>query len=225
MQRMRRSDCSPCTLHVALDTSMEEGPMPVIAITGGIGSGKSTVRRIFEELGADGIDTDELARKVVEPGTEGSRQVREVFGENCFDQGGRLDRKRLALEVFNDKAARSRLESILHPLISEEEALFIRDCKRNDPAGLVVVEVPLLAEGGRYPGYDGVILVTAPEKTRLQRLERSGRYTREDVAARIKSQASESDREKLANWTVDNSGTLEETTSQVKRILNDLQSK
>jgi dephospho-CoA kinase len=192
--------------------------MPVIAITGGIGSGKSTVRRIFEELGADGIDTDELARKVVEPGTEGSRQVREVFGENCFDQEGRLDRKRLAREVFNDKAARSRLESILHPLIREEEALFIRDCKRNDPAGLVVVEVPLLAEGGRFPGYDGVILVMAPEKTRLQRLERSGKYTRKDITARMKSQAPDSERAKLANWTIDNGGNLDETVKQIKKI-------
>ena len=101
--------------------------MPVIAITGGLGSGKSTVRELFEELGALGIDTDELSRRVVEPGTEGAEAVREAFGDRFFLQDGSLDRRGMAAHIFDDPERRKALEAILHPLIRGEEGRLARE--------------------------------------------------------------------------------------------------
>jgi dephospho-CoA kinase len=199
--------------------------MPVIAITGGLGSGKSAVREIFEGLGAKGIDTDQLAREAVEPGTDGARMVREAFGENCFNHQGRLDRKKMAAFVFHDRAALRKLESILHPLIRQAESRLVADCMKNDPGRVVVVEVPLLAEGGRAKDYDGIVLVTAPEEVRLQRLVKSGKYEGEEALDRMKVQVSDNEREMVASWTIDNGGTMEETKSQVEKIYDDLKSK
>lgn len=198
--------------------------MPVIAITGGLGSGKSTVREFFEELGAAGIDVDQVAREVVEPGTEGAKKVREAFGENYFDHSGRLDRTKLAAAVFGDKAALQKLESILHPLIRQMESRLIAEHERKEPGRLVVVEIPLLAEGGRAADYDGVILVTAPEKVRLKRLEESGRYKDREARARMRVQASDRERTGVAHWTVDNSGTADQTRRQIEKIYHELKS-
>lgn len=196
--------------------------MPVIAITGGIGSGKSAVRRIFEELGAAGVDADDLARTVVKPGTIGWVQIREVFGEEFFDSKGRLDRAQLAEVVFADPAARKSLESILHPLILEAEARLVEEALAEKPERPVVVEIPLLVEGGEVDRYDGTVLVTASRITRLERLERAGILRRKEAEARIQSQASEEERARIADWIIDNEGPIENTRNQVERILHDL---
>ena len=196
--------------------------MPVIAIIGGIGSGKSTVREIFEKFGAAGIDADSLARKVVEPGTVGSSLVRSAFGEDFFRPDGRLDRKRLADMVFKNKAARMKLEGILHPLIREAETRLVRQALKKKTGQVVVVEIPLLVEGGRSPAYDGIVLVTAAEEIRLGRLVESGAYSREEALARMNSQAAEEDRAGIADWKIDNSGSVEETKKQVEIIFRDL---
>jgi len=196
--------------------------MPVITITGGIGSGKSTVRKIFEELGAVGIDADDLARQLVEPGTTGLRRVEDAFGKAFFTSDGRLNRKKLAEQVFNDTASRMRLESILHPLIREAETLLVNQVLEKTPDKVVVVEVPLLVEGGRSSAYDGTVLVAAAEKIRLHRLVNSGEYTREEAASRMKSQATEKDRARIATWKVDNNGSIAETQRQVEKIYHDL---
>lgn len=196
--------------------------MPVIAITGGLGSGKSTVRRFFEELGAAGIDTDQLAREVVGPGTEGAKKVREVFGGSCFDSRGRLDRRKIAEIVFHDRIALQRLESILHPLIRQAESEIVSGYLKKGQGRTIVVEVPLLTEGGRASAYDGVILVTAPQEVRLDRLEKAGRYGRREALPRMKAQASDEQRADTARWIVDNGGTTAETKKQVERIFNEL---
>ena len=196
--------------------------IPVITNTGGIGSGKSTVREIFEELGAVGIDADDLARQLVEPGTTGLRRVEDVFGKAFFTRDGRLNRKKLAEQVFNDTASRMKLESILHPLIREEETLLVNQVLEKTPDKVVVVEVPLLVEGGRSSAYDGTVLVAAAREIRLHRLVNSGEYTREEAAARMKSQATEKDRARIANWKVDNNGSIAETQRQVEKIYHDL---
>ncbi|MGD8353047.1 MAG: dephospho-CoA kinase [Pseudomonadota bacterium] len=208
------------TFHLPPSTFRYAGglPVPVIAITGGIGSGKSTVRRIFEDLGAYGIDTDELARQVVEPGTEGARQLLEAFGPGFFDADGRLDRKKMAEEVFTRPESRTLIESILHPLIRKAEKELIKEVRRQNPDVLAVVEIPLLAEGGRAADYDSVVLVTAPENIRISRLVASGRYSRNEARARMVSQVGDIERKKFADWIVDNGFDPDETLKQVKLI-------
>ncbi len=192
--------------------------MPVIAITGGIGSGKSTVRRMFEEFGAFGIDADELARQVVQPGSEGARLLREAFGSQFFDSEGRLDRRQMAAKIFNDPQARLTLEKILHPLIRTTEKELIDSICRQNVEAVVVVEIPLLAEGGRSKEYSGVVLVTAPDQVRISRLVDSGKYSNEEAVSRMASQAAHGAREDVATWTVDNAGELDLTSEQVRKI-------
>jgi len=196
--------------------------MLVIAITGGIGSGKSTVREIFEEMGAVGIDADELAREVVEPGTRGAVKVRKVFGPTFFNDRGRLKRREMAHLVFSDPPARRKLETILHPEIRAREAEKINETARNDPGAVVAVEVPLLAETRGKEPYDIVINVTAPEEVRLDRLSASGRYDRSEAQARIDHQTKDEARIRIADYVIDNGGTRENTAKQVKKVLSDL---
>lgn len=194
--------------------------MSVIAITGGIGSGKSTVRKIFEGLGARGIDADDLARLVVRPGSAGWSRIRETFGEEYFDEEGELDRKLLARAVFSEEGPRRLLESILHPLILDAEARLIAEALAERPERPVVVEIPLIAEGAAVDRYDGIVLVTASENTRLERLERKGILTREEARARMRCQASDEKRARIADWTIDNDGPEENTRGQVERIFH-----
>ena len=196
--------------------------MKVIAITGGMGAGKSTVRRMFEKLGAIGIDADELARQVVLPGTRGARKLREVFGSQFFDSEGNLDRKRMAGKVFEDPAARRTIESILHPLIREAEEKLLKKIRGKNPKAFVTVEIPLLAEGGRASEYTDVVLVTAPESIRITRLVEGGIYSYDEAAARMKSQTTDGERGKIADWIVDNGGKPEETQKQVQKIFETL---
>ena len=196
--------------------------MPVIAITGGIGAGKSTVRRMFEDLGACAIDADELAREVVKPGTEGAGRLKEAFGEEFFDSEDKLDRRKMAAKVFAQPEARAEIERILHPLIRDAERVFVEEVRRRDPAAVVIVEIPLLAEGGRSGEYDGIVLVTAPEEVRVSRLVSAGRYDKGEARARMANQAGDEEREKLADWIVDNSRDLEETERQVEEIYRKL---
>ena len=196
--------------------------MPIIAITGGLGSGKSTVREIFEEMGAKGLDTDAISRQVVLPGTVGARGVREAFGDGFFMPDGELDREKMAAHIFSDPSRRKKLESILHPLIREAESEMVKKFMHTDTDTIVAVEIPLLAEGGRSAQYDGVVLVMAPLEVRLERLVKSGRYTREEAASRIANQADDAKREQIASWTVENAGSFADTRSQVRTILRTL---
>ena len=192
--------------------------MPVIAITGGIGSGKSTVRQMFEEMGAFGIDADELARQVVRPGSEGARLLEEKFGPEFFDSEGRLHRRQMAAKIFDDPQARVALETILHPLIRAAEKELIDNICRQNVEAVVVVEIPLLAEGGRSREYSGVVLVTAPDQVRISRLVDSGKYSSDEAVSRMASQAAHGAREDVATWTVDNAGELDLTSEQVRKI-------
>jgi len=196
--------------------------MHVIAITGGIGSGKSTVRRMFEELGAIGVDADELARQVVSPGSEGAKLLKETFGPEFFDKEGYLDRKMMAQKVFSDPDERLKLERLLHPLIRAAEGKKIRDIREKDPEAVVVVEIPLLVEASRAGGYEGVILVEAPEGVRARRLVRSGKYSLDQAAARMAAQVEDVQRVRFATWIVDNSGDMQSTAIQVENIYSSL---
>lgn len=194
--------------------------MHVIGLTGGVGSGKSTVAAFLRELGADVIDADEGARAVVEPGTPGLERVVAEFGEE-FLTDGRLDRARLAELVFErDPDARRRLNSILHPLIREWMAERQRQAEERGE-GVVVLEVPLLFEGGLHATMDAVIVVYIPSQLQVRRLIDKG-YTEEQAQARMAAQLSLEGKGSQADYVIDNSGTREETKERTADVWREI---
>jgi dephospho-CoA kinase len=185
-----------------------------IGLTGGIGSGKSTVSALLAARGAVVIDADRIAREVVEPGTPGLAAVVEAFGEQVLRDDGSLDRAGLAAVVFADPAARRTLDGIVHPLVrarSAELAAAVPD------DAVVVHDVPLLVETGRAGSYDVVLVVRADPEVRVRRLVQRG-LSEEDARARIAAQATDEQRREVADVVLDNDGTEEELAAQVERF-------
>jgi dephospho-CoA kinase len=185
-----------------------------IGLTGGIGSGKSTVSALLAERGAVIIDADRLAREVVEPGTPGLAAVVDEFGDGVLTPDGALDRPALAAVVFADPAARRRLDAIVHPLVRARTL----ELAGAVPADAVVVhDVPLLAESGQTGSYDLVLVVEADPEIRVARLVARG-LTEDDARARIAAQATDEQRRAVADVVLDNGGTREDLAAQVERF-------
>ena len=186
-----------------------------IGLTGGIGSGKSTVARRFAELGALVIDADALAREVVEPGTDGLAAVVAEFGEQVLDDDGRLDRPALAGLVFGDEAARGRLNAIVHPRVRARAVELIAAAP---PGTVVVQDVPLLVETGQADTYDLVVVVEAPEELRVRRLARDRGMSADEVRARMAAQATDEQRRAVADVVLVNDGTPDDLRAKVDRL-------
>ncbi len=185
-----------------------------IGLTGGIGSGKSTVSALLAARGAVVIDADRIAREVVEPGTPGLAAVVEVFGDGVLAADGSLDRPALATVVFSDPAARARLDAIVHPLVRDRAVELAADA----PADAVLVnDVPLLVETGQAASYDLVLVVEAELDTRLARLVERG-LPEADARARIAAQATDDQRRAVADVVLDNTGSREQLAGQVDRF-------
>ena len=185
-----------------------------IGLTGGIGSGKSTVSALLAARGAVIVDADRIAREVVEPGTPGLAQVVETFGEQVLAADGSLDRAALAAVVFADPEARRQLDEIVHPLVRARASEIAAAAP---PDAVVVNDVPLLVETGQASSYDLVLVVEADPETRVSRLVQRG-LTAEDARARMAAQASDGQRRAVADVVLDNSGTPEELAEQVDRF-------
>jgi dephospho-CoA kinase len=185
-----------------------------IGLTGGIGSGKSTVSALLAARGAVVIDADRIARQVVEPGTPGLAAVAEAFGPGVLTPDGSLDRPALAAIVFADPAAREKLDGIVHPLV-RSRATELAAAAPED--AVVVHDVPLLVETGQAGSYDLVLVVQADPDTRIDRLVRRG-LTEEDARARIAAQASDEQRRAVADVVLENDGTPEDLAEQVDRF-------
>jgi dephospho-CoA kinase len=185
-----------------------------IGLTGGIGSGKSTVSRLLAERGAVIVDADRIAREVLEPGTPGLGAVAAAFGDGVLTADGALDRPALAAIVFSDAEERARLDGIVHPLVRSRSAELIAAAP---PDAVVVNDVPLLVETGGAGSYDLVLVVEADEGTRITRLVQRG-LTAEDARARIAAQATDDQRRAVADVVLDNSGPLEALAAQVERF-------
>jgi dephospho-CoA kinase len=184
-----------------------------VALTGGIASGKTTVARLFAARGVPLIDTDVIAREVVEPGQPALDAVVASFGPEVRGPDGRLDRRRLRDIVFADAAARGRLEAILHPAIRAEMERQSQAAAAVGPYQLLVI--PLLVEGGRRDHVDRVLLVDAPEKVQVERLMARDAVTREQAAAALQAQASRAARLAIADDVVTNTGGVAELERQV----------
>ena len=194
-------------------------PVRRYALTGGIGSGKSTVAALFVERGAFLIDADAISRSLMEPGEAVLARTVAEFGKHLLDEDGRLNRPALARIVFNDEQARLRLNAIVHPAIRERAAQLVEQAQ-SEPgfSGVVLEDIPLLVETGDPSAFEGVVVVRTPLATRLQRLVSSRGMSEEDARARIAAQATDEQREAVATWIIDNGGSLEETAAQVRAV-------
>jgi dephospho-CoA kinase len=185
-----------------------------IGLTGGIGSGKSTVARLLTERGAHLVDSDVLAREVVAPGTAGLASVVAAFGDGVLTADGALDRPALAAVVFGDPGARARLDGIVHPLVRARAVELVSAL----PADAVVVQdIPLLVETGQAGAFDLVLVVEADLEARVARLVARG-LTEADARARIAAQATDQQRRAVADVVLDNSGTPDQLAEQVDRF-------
>ena len=194
--------------------------MLLVGLTGGIGSGKSTVARLLEKRGAVVFDADLLAREAVEPGTPGHAAVIERFGADVLAPGGELDREALASIVFADPSARRDLEEIVHP---EVRRLFAEGSEAyRDTDRVVVFSAPLLVETGMHTAFEILVVVSATVGTQIERLMRQRGMSEPSIRARIDAQAPLEDKAAAADFLIDNEGSLDELESQVERLWNDL---
>ncbi|MEZ5119282.1 MAG: dephospho-CoA kinase [Candidatus Nanopelagicales bacterium] len=184
-----------------------------IGLTGGIGSGKSTVSAMLADLGAHVIDADTIAREVVAPGTDGLAALVEAFGPDILTSDGSLNRAALADRAFADESARARLNAITHPRIAARTAELMRKIPEN---AVLVHDVPLLVEVGLQDAYDMVLVVDAPDDVRVRRLLERG-LDEQDARARIAAQATREQRLAVADVVLDNSGSLGDLREQVER--------
>lgn len=192
----------------------------LIALTGGIGSGKSTVARRWVELGATEIDADVLAREVVEPGSIGLTKVVAAFGPEVLTQDGSLDRAALARIAFASEDQRLKLEGILHPLIQE-----LALTKVSEVTGVVVYTIPLFVESNSKLKFDKVVAISCDEAVRVQRLVANRGMTESEASSRIAAQASDSEREAVADIVIDSNCSLEELLHRADSVYQSFGSK
>ncbi|MEU8820973.1 dephospho-CoA kinase [Actinoplanes sp. NPDC048796] len=188
-----------------------------VGLTGGIGAGKSAVARRLARHGAIIIDSDVLAREVVEPGTPGLAEVVAAFGAGVLTTDGALDRPALAAKVFGDEAARHRLEKIIHPRVRERAAELHAAA---GPEAIVVNDIPLLVETGQTSSFHLVVVVEATREARVRRLMQTRGMTEEQAAARIAAQAADAQRRAAADVLLINDGTLDDLNSRVDALVN-----
>jgi dephospho-CoA kinase len=191
----------------------------LVGLTGGIGSGKSTVASMLAERGAVVMDADVLARDAIAPGTPGFARVVELFGEDVLSPTGELDRARIAEVVFHDQEMRRALEAIVHPEVARRVAETVGEHGGTDH--VVVLDSPLLIESGAYEGCDVVIVVRVSEGTQLTHLLERG-MDEADARARIAAQLPTQEKAALADVVLDNEGTLDDLAVEVERAWAEL---
>ncbi len=198
--------------------------MLTIGLTGGIAAGKDSVAQILETQGAEIIDADKIARKLLEPGQAAFDKVVSAFGRDILDFEGSIDRKILADIVFKDETKREDLNSILHPAIIDEEWNKVLAVKRRNPEAIAVINAALLIESGNYKDVDKVILVVANEALVIKRLMERDGLSREEALSRIASQMPEDEKRNYADYIIENNGSLEELRKKVRQLFKALKS-
>jgi dephospho-CoA kinase len=190
-----------------------------VGLTGGIASGKSTVSRMLADLGAVIIDSDLIAREVVEPGTDGLEEVVAAFGPEVLTADGGLDRPKVGAIVFADPEKRKVLEAIIHPRV------FLRAIEIDEAAGehaVIVNDIPLLAETNQADRFDAVVVVDVPTELQVERMVRDRGMTAADAEARISAQATREQRLAIATYVIENTGTLVDLEKRVSEVYDAL---
>ncbi len=189
----------------------------VIGLTGGIGSGKSTVAAMLAQLGAEVIDADQVAREVVKPGLPGFEDIVREFGREVLQPDGTLDRKRLGARVFADPGARRRLEAITHPRIAAETVRRVTEAGARG-IEIVIYEATLLVENKIHETLDGLIVVTAAPSEQIARVAARDGLSRAEVEQRMAAQLPMEKKLAVADWVIHNDGALAETRRQVEAL-------
>lgn len=197
--------------------------MKVYVITGGFGSGKSTVSQMFRKLGVPVLDTDLLAHEAIKPGKSGYTEVLRLFGKSILSREKIIDRKKLGKIVFQDPKARKKLEKILHPRVRRQVAAEISRLKK-EKLPIAMVEIPLLFETGwhRTLQYDGIITLVSEPETQILRGMSKHRLSREEVLHRMAAQLPNGEKIPLSNFVIKNNGTLKALERSVKQLLRKL---
>ena len=196
--------------------------MLLVGLTGGIASGKSAVAARLGEHGAGVVDADKIAREVVEPGTPALRRIVKEFGPGVIAPDGSLDRAALGAIVFADEGARRILNGITHPAVRELSHRRFAEAAAADPDAIVVYDVPLLSEARGADEFDVVVVVSAPEETRIERMVSLRGMSREEATRRIRSQVPDEERRALADILIESGGTLEETLARADEVWDEL---
>jgi dephospho-CoA kinase len=194
----------------------------LVGLTGGIASGKSTVAKILERLGAAVINADALSREVVEPGKDAWKEIIDAFGAGVLQPDQTLDRQKLRTVIFNDSDGRKKLEAIIHPRV---RALAEEKIREHPVAGysIIVYEVPLLFEGNLHEWLRPVILVACDVDTQRARLQERDRLTQTEAQKHIDAQMSLEEKRRLADYVIENDGSLADLEQQVRAVVEKIQ--
>ncbi|KXJ99103.1 MAG: dephospho-CoA kinase [Acidobacteria bacterium OLB17] len=189
-----------------------------VGLTGSIATGKSFVTECLRELGADVIDADQAARKVVEKGTPGLAAIVEEFGEDVLTSAGELDRKKLGAIVFADEARRKRLNAIVHPLVIELQDEWLKGVRERNENAIAVVDAALMIESGGYERFDKLIVVYCEPAIQLARLMARDNLSETEARRRIDAQMPQDEKRKFADHVIDTSKGYEDTRRQAEEI-------
>lgn len=192
--------------------------MLIIGITGSLGTGKTTVAKMFEKLGAVVLDADEIAHRLIEPNTPAWKRIKGYFGDGILRKDGKISRKALAKEVFSERWRLNKLCGIIHPLVYKEIEKKVRQIKRLNAAAIVAIDVPLLLESGGRLKVDKLVVVTAMQDVQIKRAVRKFGLTHKEVIQRIEAQMPLGEKEKAADFVIDNKGSLSATEKQAVEI-------
>ena len=190
-----------------------------VGLTGGIATGKSTVGQMFVELGCHSIDSDHITHQLFEPGQSVHNAVVKEFGARILAPDGTIDRRILGGIVFKeDPASRKKLNSLVHPAVIQRQQEWLKEVQEKDPTGIAIVAAALMIEVGTYKNYDEVIVVTCSPEVQKQRLTQRSGLQEDEIDVRIGSQMPVSEKEKYADFVIDNSGDLSNTRRQVVEV-------
>jgi dephospho-CoA kinase len=189
-----------------------------VGLTGGIGTGKTTVGMMFVELGCHLIDADRVTHQLLRPGESVYTAVVHAFGEHILAPDRTINRKVLGEIVFNDPEARAKLNSLVHPAVIQHQRDWLKEMEARDPGGVSIVDATLMIEVGTYKNYDKLIVVTCVPEGQKSRLRARSGLSEEEIEARIRSQMPLEEKVKYADFVIDNSGDLSETRHQVEQI-------
>ncbi len=199
--------------------------MLIIGITGSLGTGKTTVAKIFKGLGAIVLDADEITHRLIEPNTPAWNKIKGYFGEDILKKDGRINRRALAKDVFSERRHLDKLCGIIHPLVYKEIGKRVKEIKRSSPDAVVALDIPLLLESGGRSKVDKLVVVTAGREAQIKRAAAKFGLTRKEILRRIDAQMPLSEKERAADFVIDNKGSLSATERQAVEIWKNLAGK